>query len=241
MTTQDFSKLLVNASSALLECGTALEEKLKHVLLQADACGPEVAFVVAETLTTLCQDIATAPVMFTAGKHESGDVMVGVIETLGVVLFKSGVERCRSKRDFKHSVRVLDRAIKKHKLRASLRVRFLRLMKEIALVYVELRQLLKRQKTHACKNLFKSVQHFLRRASPSLLCFAYNSMKLKVCLASVSDCSTPHDRSTVKAIVKNLLKLRKQTRAMSVVSPVHKETLTEALKMAKDSAETNVL
>lgn len=232
-----FAKLLCRSSSALLQCGLKVEDHLRRVLDRAEACDAEVAIITAHTLTKLTLDIGSAPLYFAEKLKASGREMRTIIEVLDGVLQKARPDRVTSHEELQEALRKTSKICAEQEGGDKMQPMFALLVKEIAQVYMELRAILKRQRTAHSKRLFHEVQKYLPRITPSLLCYTYNSLKLEMCVKCINKCGPKSnvDRDTMRRVLKNIIKLMQQARTLTVLHSKHHEILEKATEMVKDS------
>ena len=231
----NFQKLLVDSSESLLHCGTKVEDGLRRVLNIADECSPELALVTADALTKITRDVGAAPIFFAETTEATGEEMRSIVEVLAVVLKKAQPYEARKDADIQKAVEVTDKACKKHNLPDGARELFRLLVKEMGQVFMELRVVLRRHKDLPTRRLYHAVQNYMRRVKQAILCFAYNSMKLRVCIRSIGRCGATSsiDKDSLAIVVKNIYFLSRQTRTMAVLAPYHHDNIKQALKLAK--------
>jgi len=230
-----FSNLLVDSSAALLQCGEKVEGALRHVLNVADTCSPEIALVTADSLTKLTRDIGAAPIFFAEKTKADGQEMRHVVEVLAIVLNKARPDEVRNDKELETALKTTAKACAKFKLGDECSTLFQLLTREIARVFFELRAVLRRQKNVPSKRLFRSVQNYMRRARQAILCFSYNSLKVRVCIKSIDACGAKStvDKAALRKVVKNVYDLQRNTRTMAVLAQYHHETVKKAMALAK--------
>jgi hypothetical protein len=233
-----FADLLVDTSQTLLACGKQLEQQLERVLVAADKCSPDIALLAADTLSKLVKDIISCPAYFSEKLGSSGKQMRAIVEVLVVVLKSAKPQETRSKHEYHRALAIVDEACRKHDIPAEGKKLFHVLLQEIIRVFYELREILKRMHTRQSKRLFNELQRFARKMHEPILCFAYNSLKMRVCLRSIDECGAKSqvDKSSMHKLVKNIYDLRTHTRAMTVLAPLQRDTMNKAVALAKDSA-----
>ena len=226
---------MLKSSAHMAECGVLVEEQLKATLDVADKCSPELALVVADTLTKLTRDVAAAPLFFAEQTQADGKEMRHIVQVTAYVLRKVEPEQARSPDALDDAVERATAVCKKYGLGKKVQGLFAMLIKEIANVFYELRAILKRQGTPHTKKLFRKVESFMRDIRQPILCFSYNALKLRVCMEALGNCGSSSELSkeTVRQILKNVNTLSRQARTMAVMSPYNKSTVAQAVSMLK--------
>ena len=235
MTLPEFGDLLVEASAHCFDCGLLIEKELKNVLTVADKCTPEVALVTADTLTKLTRDIGAVPLYFSEKMKADGMGIRNIVQVLAAVLRKVKPQSVRCASSLRAALEASAKACKKYGLGADAELMFGVLVKEIARVFYELRGILKRQKGMPSKRLFNCIKDYIRRISQPILCFGYNTVKLRVCLESVSACGAKSvvSKAVLRKVLRNIKNLTLQTRTLAVAEDFHKATIQKALELAK--------
>jgi hypothetical protein len=231
-----FGQLLVKSSAQMAACGILIEEQLKRTLDVADKCSSELSLVVADTLTKLTRDVAAAPLFFAEQSHADGKQMRHIVQVTAYILHKVQPEQARSPDALDDAIERATRTCRRYGLDKKVQGLFGMLIKEIANVFYELRAILKRQGTPQTKTLYKSVGSFMRDIRQPILCFAYNALKLRVCMDSLGNCGPKSklEKETVRKILKNVNTLSRQARTMAVMSPYNKSTVTQAMALLKN-------
>lgn len=232
---QQFANLLVDASSNLLECGTKIEKALEHVLNIADACSPEVALVTADTLTKLTRDVGAAPLFFAEKVKANGVQMRHIVQVLAHVLNKVKPQKIRNVQDMEQALQAVSDVCKKYTVGEEVTQLFKLLVQEIARVFYELRAILKRQKGVPSKRLFHSTENYMCKVRQAILCFSYNSMKLRVCMESIDNCGPKSTvgKDAIRKVISNVHQLSTKTRTMAVLAAYHHGTVKRAIALTQ--------
>lgn len=232
---QQFTDLLVEASSNLLDCGTAIERALEHVLNVADKCSPEVALVTADTLTKLTRDVGAAPLFITEQTKADGTQMRHIVQVLAHILHKVKPQKIRNASDMEQALKSTNAACQKYSVSDEARELFRFLVQEIARVFFELRAILKRQTGMPSKHLFRAVEHYMCKVRQDVLCFSYNSLKLRVCMESIENCGSKSSvgKAAIRKVISNMHKLSTKTRTMAVLAAYHHGTVKRALALTQ--------
>jgi hypothetical protein len=183
----------------------------------------------------LTRDVVAAPLFIGKTTRADGKAMRHITRILGVVLNAARPFEVRTTGDLQKALDITKEACAKHGLAQTSSALLAFLVKEIARVFVELRAILRRQRTGAARRLFASVQNYICRVKRPILCFSYNSMKLAACLYAANKCGRKSvlDQSSARAVLKNIYLLQKSTRTMAVLPAYHRGALRKALQLAK--------
>jgi hypothetical protein len=225
----EFSARLVDASAAMLQCGILIERRLKKTLDIAEKCEPGIALVIADTLTKLTRDIGAAPLFFSKLVQRNGQLMLRIVEVMAWVLSATAVQELKGAAFLEDKVYQLCRS---KGLPAEVGTLFALLCREISRVFSDLRVVLKRENSQHAKQLYRSMQHYIRDVQQPILCFSFNSLKLRVCMQAVRDCKGRQaiEKGALKRIGENLLALKTKARVMAILAAYHHQTMTRAMK-----------
>ena len=232
---QEFANILVDSSAKMLTCAKQIERGLQSVLDLADRCSPEIALLTADSITALSQNVAGAPLIFAKKLRPTGVKMRHMVEILSHVLSHVKPQRVRSKEDMMRALRSTSSICEKFSVGQDVATLYRLLVYEIARVFFELRTALKKQAGGAARRLYKSVDSYFCRIREPLVCFSYNSLKLRVCMRELRKCGAARSvsKDVIRSVVKNTRRLSTRTRAMAIFLPYFRDTVDIAKALAK--------
>jgi hypothetical protein len=218
-----------------LDCGTTIEKALEHVLNIADACSPEVALVTADTLTKLMRDVGAAPLFLAETTKANGTQLRHIVQVLAHILRKIKPQKIRSVPEMEQALKSTKAACQTFSVSDEATELFILLVQEIARVFFELRAILKRQRGVPSKRLFNAVDNYMCKVRQAVLCFSYNSLKLRVCMESIEKCGPKSSvgKDAVRKVIANVHKLATRTRTMAVLAAYHHGTVKRALALTQ--------
>ena len=160
-----------------------------------------------------------------------------IIEVLHDVLKKARPDKVTSHEELQKALDMTETICRKYDEGETMQQMFTLLVKEIGQVYIELRGILKHQRTAQSRRLYHQIQKYLARITPSLLCYTYNSLKLENCVKCINKCGPKSsvDKESLRRVLKNIIKLMQQARTLTVLHSQHHEILEKATEMVKDS------
>ena len=156
-----------------------------------------------------------------------------------MILKKARPERVQNEEQMRHAVSSAREACKTHNLHGENQTIFVDLTREIAKVFMEMRAILKRHRDQPTKRLYNHLRQYMPKIKQAILCFSYNSMKLKVCMASMRSCGAESSmtKPDMKKLIKNITRLQKLKRTWATLSVYHHKTMTKVKKLAKEVDE----
>lgn len=226
---------LLRAAEMLLRSGAMVEAELAATLSKCDGIGHHLTYVVADTLTKLVRDIAGAPLVLANYVHDPR-AMICLVSVLQAVLRYTQPEKDATFLPANQVLRRVRRICQQHHLPEKCGDIFGLLVAEIFEVFRELDGVLAPplvRKTTNAAILRRRLRHFYRAVAPELLTYAFNSLKLSVCMrAMLGGCfrMSPHGKERFYA---TLRQVKRQARTLAAVNETHRENALLATTVAK--------
>jgi hypothetical protein len=232
-------RAVLNAAEKLLYAGTEIEEQLAKTLSKCDGIGHDLTMVVADALTKLVQDVAGAPLVLASFVSDPRG-MICLITVLDVVLRKAQVERRLGASELSAVRAEVHAVCREHALPDKCCEVYVALVDEIVRTLHALDSAIAPPHVLRERNaevLRRRVRHFFRAVCPELLVYAFNSLKLAVCMkAMLQGCfeASPKMRERIYA---TLRLVKKQARTMAAINDVHSQNVSFAAKICKASRD----
>lgn len=230
---------MIHAAGQLLRSGALVEAELTATLSKCDGIGHHLTYVVADTLTKLVRDIAGAPLVLANYVHDPR-AMICLISVLKAVLTYTQPEkapaRLQSSERVERRVRLICR---QHRLPGHCGDVFAALVAEIFEVFREMDQVLAPPLVRRAANaaiLRQRIRHFFRAACPELLTYAFNSLKLSVCMQAMLGGCFRLSPAGKERFYATLRQAKKQARTLAAVNEPHRENTLLAAALAKREA-----
>ena len=228
---------LLRSADQLLRSGARVEAQLTATLDRCDGIGHHLTYVVADTLTKLVRDIAGAPLLL-ANYVTDPRAMICHVSVLRAVLQHVQPEKSAAFARPEEVARRVRWVCRQHNLPARCGEVFAALVAEIYEVFRELDAVLARhvRKPDNLEILRRRLRHFYRAVCPELLVYAFQSLKLAVCMrALLAGCfrMSPAGRERFYA---TLRRAKKAARTLAAVNETHRENLVLAALLAKREA-----
>jgi len=229
---------LIRSAEMLLRSGSVVEAELTATLAKCDGIGHHLTFVVADTLTKLVRDIAGTPLVL-ANYVTDPRAMICLISVLHAVLRFTQPEKSAG---FLPPDRVIKRVrlmCRQHHLPDRCGDVFAFLVAEIFEVFRELDRVLAPplvRKPANAEILRRRIRHFFRAVCPELLTYAFNSLKLSVCMkAMLGGCfrMSPKGKERFYAVLKQA---KRHARTLAAVNDAHRENTLLAAALSKREA-----
>ena len=209
-----------------------IEERLARVCDEADGCGAEVSTLVSDTLVKITHDICAAPLRFAKILSDNPEAVRDVFVVLASAL-KRTPEAIASSAELKRALRKITKHCAKLGLDKRVEVLLLILVKEIARVFHELSTVLSRQRCPKKQRLLRQVGRYIGDVRQAMLCFAYNSIRLRVCVQALGQCGpeSEPDEECMRQVLRNMRHLLFKSRTMAALAQEHRDVVAAALKV----------
>lgn len=238
---------LLCAARKLLRCGESIEAALAQSLTKSDGLSERASYVLSDALAKLVRDVAGTPVTLGSIMCDA-KAMRCTVECLHECLARVQPEKLKTPAQLDRAEGAVRKLCARHHLPSKCADVFVLLTYEVANVFWKLDAAIEAvaSKPRNAEILKRRVRHFFRDVRADLLCFAFNSLKLTVCLRSAAE-SRLHVKGRVKDELHSILRrVSKQLRVMASVNEVHSENVLTAAAMAqrrkrRDSAAVDAL